>query len=113
MGVVTLRCKEGNHDWEHPSKRGRYPENCPEHVASPSSKRKKTPVSAMQAGRVRKAQESRRKLIAEITDHPKAISCHCPITSDSTDDELRRMKSCGDPYFVCATLDAVRRAVGV
>jgi len=110
--TVTLRCKAGNHDWERPSKRGRIPVNCPDHTPKPSTKKEKS-LSKMQEGRARKAKENRRGLIAGIITHPKAQNCHCPITADSTDSELLKMKSCGDPYFVCATLDTVRRAVGL
>jgi hypothetical protein len=110
--TVILRCEAGNHEWERPSKRGRIPANCPDHTPKPSAKQEKA-VSKMQEGRARKAEEHRRGLIAGIITHPKSQNCHCPITPDSTDKELLDMKSCADPYFVCATLDTVRRAVGL
>lgn len=110
--TVTLHCKAGDHDWERPSKRGRQPQNCPEHSES-APVRKPSSITAMQEGRARKVEANRREAIEAVINHPRAQQCRCDITPDMTDEELGKMQGCAAPWFVCATLDSVRRAIGI
>jgi hypothetical protein len=97
-----LHCEIGDHDWEAPRQRGRAPRNCPEHA----------PAAQKPAQR-----ESNTKnqgiLLAAILEKPGAASCNCGITSDSSPADLRQMRGCRDPFYVCTTLDSCRRAVGI
>lgn len=110
--TVTLHCEIGNHPWERPSGRGRRPRNCPDHTPQEPSVSKDSP-NPLQEGRERKAASNRCKTIEEIVNHPRASRCYCGITPDMTDDHLKKMVGCTSPYFVCGTLDSVRRTLGI
>lgn len=110
--LVILHCKLGNHEWEHPSARGRYPANCPDHLPLKTLS-KKTLTDNAQEARTPKQEATRREMIADIVDHPRAQNCKCGITPDTKDEEIRGMRGCTDPHFVCGTLNAVRRALSL
>jgi hypothetical protein len=98
-----LWCEFGEgHSWQRESRRGKKPRCCPTHA--PQINSKSTP--AVSTARTQ-------DVIAEILKSPRAITCTCPITPDSTAAELRAMTSCTEPYYICSTLDTVRRKLNL
>lgn len=67
------------------------------------------------AALARRKRAERRARIAAILEQPAAKRCRCPgMRPGITDDELRALGAgCTAPRWVCGTLDAVRRAVGL
>lgn len=107
----TLYCKAGDHEWEREVKRGRVPENCPEHNQKVVEQGKSL-EDRLREGREKKSREIRQKAIEEILNKPQAASCKCGIDPTMTVKQIRKIRSCTDPYFVCPVLDKVLRAIG-
>lgn len=101
----TLHCQLGDHDWQRTSQKGRLPINCPEHQPVVETTDKESPQERGQ----RVSRAARAATIKEILDtSPK---CYCKITPEMTDDELMKEEINCNPYYVCSTLDKVRRHV--
>jgi hypothetical protein len=100
--METLVCEVGNHTWERESRRGKKPKRCPEHSSEINSK-------SLPADSTARTQD----LIAEILSTPRAASCHCGLTVETSPAEIRAMESCCSPQFICPTLDTVRRRLNL
>lgn len=96
--MQTLFCQAGKHEWQRASKRGRKPENCPEHARQQiTGKPRMTEaqrLKAMQAGR-RKAQLERSKdAVARVRAFQAWLTKDAPLWSD-----FRRGKISRDEYL--------------
>jgi hypothetical protein len=73
-------------------------------------------VRAIQRARAAKATVDGRRRAAVIPDElarPRAKDCRCPITPDSTREDLLALGAgCTAGRWVCPTLDAIRRRLG-
>ena len=100
----TLHCEYGGgHDYEAPRRRGRVPRFCPEHTPEIS---RPNPTAALG--------KRSSELIEEILKNPRARICHCNLSPESTPEEIRRLKGgCTEPWYVCPTLDTVRRTLNL
>lgn len=67
----------------------------------------------MQTGREKYLATEREAKIAEILNGASANKCHCGITLQTTDEELRAKcaRSCAHPAHICGTLDKLMRSV--
>lgn len=110
--TVTLHCRLGNHEWERPSKRGRQPENCPEHKPAPGEMKRPLSDDA-KVDKSHAYEKKRRENIEAILSQARHMSCKCGITPDMTDEQLKKLRSCTDPHYVCATLEQVHRIIGI
>ena len=98
-----LFCEIGQHTWQAPRQRGRIPRNCPAH----------TPQGITRAISPAKPSQRVGEQLRAILAAPAANICQCDITEETSAQELRHMKNCCDPQFICSTLDKCRRAVGI
>ena len=73
-------------------------------------------VRAIQRARAAKAKLAARRratVIREELARPRAKECRCPITPDSTLQDLHALGAgCTAGRWVCPTLDAIRRRLG-
>ena len=73
-------------------------------------------VRAIQRARAAKAKADARRraaVIGEELARPRAKECRCPITPDSTLEDLLALGAgCTAGRWVCPTLDAIRRRLG-
>ena len=99
-----LWCEFGDgHSWQRESRRGKKPRCCPTHA--PQINSKSTP--AVSTARTQ-------DVIAEILNSPRAANCHCKISPNSTPAEIRAEGAgCTSPYYICSTLDTVRRKLNL
>lgn len=101
MRTETLTCEVGPHEWQRERTRGKKPSRCPEHRASNFSNKPATKTTDHQA-----------RVIQSVLENPRAASCRCGITPASTPAEIRGIvHSCTDPWYICPTLDTVRRNI--
>jgi hypothetical protein len=74
-------------------------------------------LKAIERARAAKAKATARRRAAVIRDElacPRAKDCRCPITPQSTIEQLRELGAgCTAGRWVCPTLDAVRRRLGI
>jgi hypothetical protein len=102
--METLHCAVGDHDFQWERKRGRRPQNCPEHSSAISRAISTSSLTQHQS-----------ELIRSILEHPRAASCRCGLSSESTPAEIRAKyaHSCTDPQFICPTLDNIGRTLNL
>ena len=86
--------------------------------ATPQSEERaaREPVRAIRRARAAKAKADARRRAAVIREElarPRAKECRCPITPDSTLEDLLALGAgCTAGRWVCPTLDAIRRRLG-
>jgi hypothetical protein len=100
-------CEHGEgHDWTGESKRGRPPRFCPEHRELYSEGPKLRGD--------RETTKSMQEAIERIINAPTARSCHCGITPQMSTAEIRALGcGCCGPWYICSTLDSVRRTLNL
>jgi hypothetical protein len=108
MKTRTLHCKLGNHDWSRESQKGRLPINCPEHQPVVEKPERLVKKETPQERGKRVSSAARQRDIQEALDTRPSF-CTCKIHVDMTDDELKREEVGCNPYFVCTTVDNLRR----
>jgi hypothetical protein len=73
-------------------------------------------IRAIQPARAAKAKADARRRAAVIREEltrPGAKDCHCPVTTDSTREDLIALGAgCTAGRWVCPTRDAIRRRLG-
>jgi hypothetical protein len=118
QNLDVLLCANGQHQWTRVKKKGPKPKSCPDHpkpivvAASPEPpKAKRVPSQAMLEGRARKSREERQAKILDIIESPGATDCQCDLTPKVTNDELRNMKGCRAPWYLCPVLVRVCNVV--
>lgn len=93
----TLHCERGDHDYQIPVRRGKYPTNCPAHQPKPTERAPKSSASI-------------ERIVEKALEHPTAKSCHCDLSPQMTQEEIRALGGgCCQPQFVCGVLDGIRR----
>lgn len=117
MKTQTLFCKAGQHEWEREVKRGKRPQNCPEHTPTPATV---LPVDGEDplvkarrksaATRTKKAQEL---IWDQVQSYRKLMGgCGCDLRPGMTHDDLLRLGTGCTSNWVCPVLDKYRRLVG-
>lgn len=101
LRTETLICEVGPHEWQRERTRGKRPSRCPEHRAKTLS----IPPS-------NKTTDHQAKVIQSVLENPRASSCRCGLTPQTTPAEIRALNGGCTIAFVCPTLDAVRRGIG-
>lgn len=106
--IQTLMCEfpAEEHEWQRKSRRGKPPRYCEKHSALIKSSSANLPAVALSS----KASET----IEQILSLPSAASCRCKLSPSSSPAEIRALGAgCGRPWFICGTLDSVRRTLNL
>lgn len=99
--METLQCEMG-HEWQRERQRGKRPSRCPEHRAKTIS----APPS-------NKTTDHQARVIELVLENPRAASCRCGLTPQSSPAEIRALNGGCTIAFVCPVLDSVRRALSL